>query len=63
MTDAPTNQSTALVDINLFTSDVSLQAAISREGGLQNGEAAAVKRLTAFGLACGTAEATDAAHL
>jgi putative acyl-CoA dehydrogenase len=48
------NQSPPLEDVNLFTSDRALLEAVSREGG-----AHAVKRLTAFGAACGSAEAFE----
>ena len=46
------NQSPPLEDVNLFSSDGALVEAVNREGG-----AHAVKRLTAFGAVCGSAEA------
>ena len=52
------NQSPPLEDVNLFTSDRALLEAVSREGG-----AHAVKRLTAFGAACGSAEAFERGRL
>jgi len=46
------NQSPPFEDVNLFTSDRALVEAVNREGGGH-----AVKRLTAFGGTCGSAEA------
>ena len=48
------NQSPQFHDINLFTSDRALVEAVNREGASH-----AVKRLTAFGSACGSAEAFE----
>jgi putative acyl-CoA dehydrogenase len=52
------NQSPPFEDVNLFTSDRVLVEAVSREGG-----GAAVKRLAAFGEACGTAAAFERGRL
>ena len=52
------NQSPPFEDVNLFTSDRVLVEAVNREGG-----GAAVKRLTAFGEACGSAAAFERGRL
>jgi putative acyl-CoA dehydrogenase len=52
------NQSPPFEDVNLFTSDRALSEAVSREGGGQ-----AVKRLTAFGKTCGSADAFERGRL
>jgi len=52
------NQSPPFADVNLFTSDRALMEAVNREGGGH-----AVKRLTAFGAACGSAEAFERGRL
>jgi putative acyl-CoA dehydrogenase len=52
------NQSPPLADVNLFTSDRALVEAVNREGGGH-----AVKGLTAFGVACGSAEAFERGRL
>jgi putative acyl-CoA dehydrogenase len=49
-----TNQSPPFADINLFTRDRALAEAVNREGA-----AHALKRLTAFGAQCGSAEAFE----
>ena len=49
-----TNQSPPFIDVNLFTSDQALQDAVGREGA-----AAEIKRLVAFGLVTGGAEAFE----
>jgi putative acyl-CoA dehydrogenase len=52
------NQSPPFENVNLFTSDRVLVEAVNREGG-----GAAVKRLTAFGEACGSAAAFERGRL
>src|SRR4051794_37541950 len=52
------NQSPPLQDVNLFTSDRALIEAVNREGGVP-----AVRRLTAFGAVCGSAEAFERGRL
>jgi putative acyl-CoA dehydrogenase len=52
------NQSPPFEDINLFMSDRALIEAVNREGG-----GGAVKRLEAFGAACGSAAAFDRGRL
>ena len=52
------NQSPPFENMNLFTSDRALMEAVDREGG-----GAAVKRLTAFGEACGSAAAFERGRL
>ena len=52
------NQSPPFENINLFTSDRALREAVDREGG-----GVAVKRLTAFGEACGSAAAFERGRL
>jgi putative acyl-CoA dehydrogenase len=52
------NQSPPFEDVNLFTSDRPLIEAVQREGGGR-----AVKRLTAFGAVCGSAEAFEHGRL
>src|SRR5262245_25782671 len=52
------NQSPPFQGVNLFTSDRALMEAVNREGG-----GAAVKRLTAFGEACGSAAAFERGRL
>jgi putative acyl-CoA dehydrogenase len=52
------NQSPIFENVNLFTSDRALMEAVNREGG-----GAAVKRLTAFGEACGSAAAFERGRL
>ena len=56
--DAIANQSSPLVDVNLFTLDATLQEAVKREGG--QGAAA---RLTNFGALTGSAEALEHGRL
>ncbi|MGH6815939.1 MAG: isovaleryl-CoA dehydrogenase [Hyphomicrobiaceae bacterium] len=58
MTHEVTNQSPPFQDVNLFTGDAVLRAAVEREGG-----GAAVADLTRFGAACGTAEAFECGRL
>ncbi len=67
MADTPTvplasadddNQSSPLLDVNLFTLDIALQEAIKREGGQ-----AALPRLVRFGKLAGSAEAMEHARL
>jgi len=53
-----TNQVPVLEDINLFTADLALEEAVTREGG-----AAALKELRAFGLVTGSAEAFEQGRL
>ncbi len=52
------NQSPPFENVNLFTSDRALVEAVTREGG-----GAAANRLTAFGAACGSAEAFERGRL
>ena len=52
------NQSPPFENVNLFTSDRALMEAVSREGG-----GAAIKRLSAFGQACGSAAAFERGRL
>src|SRR5262245_46515480 len=52
------NQSSALEDVNLFSSDRPLMEAVHREGAGH-----AVKRLAAFGQICGSAEALQQGRL
>jgi putative acyl-CoA dehydrogenase len=52
------NQSPPFEDINLFSTDRALMEAVSREGG-----GGAVKRLEAFGAACGSAAAFERGRL
>jgi putative acyl-CoA dehydrogenase len=52
------NQSPPLRDVNLFTTDAALMEAVTREGA-----AHAVPGLSAFGAACGSAEAFDRGRL
>ncbi len=52
------NQSSPLVDVNLFTIDAALQDAIKREGGQS-----ALPQLTAFGALCGSADAIEHGRL
>lgn len=52
------NQSPPFEDVNLFTGDRPLIEAVQREGGGR-----AVKRLTAFGAVCGSAEAFEQGRL
>ena len=52
------NQSPPFQDINLFTSDRALVEAVNREGAAQ-----ALQRLSAFGAACGSAEALERGRL
>ncbi|HJU32782.1 MAG TPA: acyl-CoA dehydrogenase family protein, partial [Hyphomicrobiaceae bacterium] len=52
------NQSPPLAGLNLFTGDRALVEAVNREGGSH-----AVEPLTAFGAACGAAEAFDRGRL
>ena len=52
------NQSPPFENVNLFTSDRALMEAVTREGG-----GAAVSRLTAFGVACGSAEPFERGRL
>jgi putative acyl-CoA dehydrogenase len=52
------NQSPIFENVNLFTSDRALMEAVNREGG-----GAAVKRLTAFGEACGSVAAFERGRL
>jgi putative acyl-CoA dehydrogenase len=59
MPDVP-NQSSPFEDVNLFTGDAALQAAVSREGG--NGPGIS-ERLTALGAICGSADAIEHGRL
>jgi putative acyl-CoA dehydrogenase len=59
MSDVP-NQSRPFEDVNLFTGDAALQAAVSREGG--NGPGIS-ERLTALGAICGSADAIEHGRL
>jgi len=52
------NQSPPFEDVNLFTTDLALTEAVSREGG-----GGAVKRLAAFGEVCGSASAFERGRL
>jgi putative acyl-CoA dehydrogenase len=52
------NQSPPFEDVNLFTTDRALMEAVNREGG-----GSAVRRLTAFGEACGSAAAFERGRL
>ncbi len=52
------NQPPPFEDVNLFTSDVALQDAVTREGGSH-----ASRSLIAFGLVCGSSDATERARL
>jgi len=52
------NQSPPFQDVNLFTTDRALMEAVNREGG-----GSAVRRLTAFGEACGSAAAFERGRL
>jgi putative acyl-CoA dehydrogenase len=55
-----TNQSRAFENVNLFTGDAALRAAVSREGGEGQGTA---ERLTALGAICGSADAIEHGRL
>jgi putative acyl-CoA dehydrogenase len=54
------NQSSPFENVNLFTGDAALQAAVSREGGDGQGVS---ERLTALGAICGSADAIDHGRL
>lgn len=56
--DEVANQPPPFEDINLFTCDIALQEALTREGGGH-----ANKELVAFGLVCGSADAMDRARI
>jgi putative acyl-CoA dehydrogenase len=59
MPDAP-NQSCPFEDVNLFTGDAALQAAVAREGGSGPG---VTERLTALGVICGSADGVEHGRL